>query len=582
MSPTTWRKFAGAIALGTVAVLMLAGAAAADDQQLLLELKARLDRLERDNAELRNKLDAKPAPKAEAPPKDVQKEVIDKRVDAYLKEKEEKKMRAEKLKADMQEAEGFTVGSDLGLKARWRNDYGLWFETPNKDFQSHVGFFTQWDTVAFSQSPISKRPTELGDLQDGTFFRRIRPIWDGTAWGFVEWNCILALEQIGAIGTAVTNANGAITNQPNGQGLINVDELWGGAYGIPIIGRIRFGHLKVPQGLEGNQMTSSRAQTFNENAAYTDAFYNVFGTGVQIANTAFDRRVFWQGMLYRNDFRGGGSVGGSRANTGADFGDGDYCVTGRLGGLLIDACEDRHLLHLAVSGTYRVAERADATTAGNFPGTAGDRMIRYRARPELRDGIGGFGDGGSLPGDTTRMVDTGNVIAKSDSVVGTEAAWILGPLSIVGEWAFAFLNDATTGSGRTLQKGTRSFNGGYVTVSYFITGETRNYDKDFGIFSRNYVTPFSNFWAHNGADGWTLGRGAWEVAVRYSYLNLNDGPIQGGVMDGTTIGLNWYWNTNMKLQFEYLRDNRWDKNTAQGGRVGAGVDGFGTRMQISF
>jgi phosphate-selective porin OprO and OprP len=360
---------------------------------------------------------------------------------------------------------------------------------------------------------------------------------------------ILALEQIGSI------------SPTNGQGLINLDEFWVGLYDLPWIGRVRFGHQKVPQGLEGNQMTSSRAMTFMENAAYTDAFYRIFATGVSFSNTAMEKRVSWQGMAYRDDF--------NRGNVGADFGDGAYGYTGRLTGLLIDGCDDRELLHVGVSGTWRKAEKADAAL-----GLGGPDQVRLRARPEQRDGIGGFGDGVAFPGDTTRMVDTGTLAADSTGVFGTELAYVHGPFSAQAEWAMCYLNNVVAGTSRS----TRSFNGGYVLVSYFLTGETRAYDKEFGTFARHYVTPFTNFWWKEG----TMGLGAWEVAVRYSYLNLDNGPIQGGVMDGFTAGINWYLNTNMKIQFEYVHNQRWDKGTAGGGTVPGVVDAFGTRVQISF
>ena len=106
-------------------------------------------------------------------------------------------------------------------------------------------------------------------------------------------------------------------------------------------------------------------------------------------------------------------------------------------------------------------------------------MTRLRARPEQRDAIGGFGDGGILPGDASRMVDTGPLTANSDAVIGGEIAYILGPLSIVTEGAADIVSNVVTGAGPTRQVGTRSFWGGYTTVSYFLTGETRNYDKSF-------------------------------------------------------------------------------------------------------
>ena len=58
------------------------------------------------------------------------------------------------------------------------------------------------------------------------------------------------------------------------------------------------------------------------------------------------------------------------------------------------------------------------------------------------------------------------------------------------------------------------------------------------------------------------GRGAWEIAARYSYVDLNSGSgadrIQGGIMDGVTVGLNWYLNTNLTVNFDWVYDNRYD------------------------
>jgi phosphate-selective porin OprO/OprP len=489
------------------------------------DLKGRLERLEQQNSVLQDRLQAltgAPGP------------------DPAVGKAEEAQMR--------KEIDGVILGSQLGVTGKWK-ETGLWFETPNRDFTMHMGFWMQWDSVWFTQSAATKPPNQLGDFQDGTYFRRIRPFWEGTAYDTIEWNLILALEQIGAIGA---NANG----------LINLDEFWAGIYGIPWIGRIRFGHLKVPQGLEGNQMSSSRAMTFLENAAYTDAFYRIFGTGVQIANTAFDKRVTWQAMAYRDDF--------NRGNIGADFGDGQYNFTGRLTGLLLDRADDRELLHAGLSATWRKAPRSEAN------GLLGPNQVTLQARPEQRDAFGGFGDNVNLPGDTARMVSTGALNANSTTVLGSELAYVRGPFSAQSEWAVTYVNNVSVGNGP--RTNTRSFNGGYVLVSYFLTGETRLYEKEFGVFPRSYVIPFTNFWAKDG----TFGLGAWEVALRYSYINLNDGPIEGGIFSGLTAGVNWYWNPYMKVQFQYIDSLRYHKATASGGTAAGAVQGIATRVQISF
>jgi phosphate-selective porin OprO/OprP len=55
------------------------------------------------------------------------------------------------------------------------------------------------------------------------------------------------------------------------------------------------------------------------------------------------------------------------------------------------------------------------------------------------------------------------------------------------------------------------------------------------------------------------GWGAWELAARYSDIDLNFRPftaagvggIPGGKQDVLTLGLNWYPNTVIKFQFDY-------------------------------
>ena len=85
----------------------------------------------------------------------------------------------------------------------------------------------------------------------------------------------------------------------------------------------------------------------------------------------------------------------------------------------------------------------------------------------------------------------------------------------------------------------------------------------------------------NGRFNWNWG--AWEIAFRYSYTNLNDGVgltrIQGGVMDGYSLGLNWYLNNNIKVQFDWIYDQRVEMPV---GTIPGHTLGFGTRAQISF
>ena len=74
------------------------------------------------------------------------------------------------------------------------------------------------------------------------------------------------------------------------------------------------------------------------------------------------------------------------------------------------------------------------------------------------------------------------------------------------------------------------------------------------------------------------GLGAWELVYRYAYVNLNDDIVQGGTYSEHTVGLNWYWNPNIKFQFNYINGQR----VVPAGAVSGNVQGFGLRAALEF
>ena len=117
-----------------------------------------------------------------------------------------------------------------------------------------------------------------------------------------------------------------------------------------------------------------------------------------------------------------------------------------------------------------------------------------------------------------------------------------------------------------------------MQLGYFLTGESRGYDKRMGKYDR--VKPLENFFLVRDENGRVqYGLGAWELAYRYSYLNLNDSSIQGGVYSEHTVGLNWYWNPNIKFQINYINGFRSDMPA---GAFNGNVQGIGIRGALEF
>src|SRR5262249_26741791 len=149
---------------------------------------------------------------------------------------------------------------------------------------------------------------------------------------------------------------------------------------------------------------------------------------VWAGDSVLDQRVTWAGMAYRQDSN---TLGPDSGQNGASFGDGKWGFSGRLTALPVWENDGRCLLHLGVSGTWRKAEDVPPP-AGVQAGTVGPTFIDFRARPQMRDAIGDYGNA-PLPGNNRRLVDTGQLNPSSCTVIGTELLCINGPLSLQAE-----------------------------------------------------------------------------------------------------------------------------------------------------
>ncbi|HVL58216.1 MAG TPA: porin [Burkholderiaceae bacterium] len=82
-----------------------------------------------------------------------------------------------------------------------------------------------------------------------------------------------------------------------------------------------------------------------------------------------------------------------------------------------------------------------------------------------------------------------------------------------------------------------AFHGQFVTLSHFLTGESRRIDAGRGVFER--VQPKGS-------------HGAFELAARISRIDLSDADVQGGMQRQFALGLNWYPNRYARLMANYI------------------------------
>jgi phosphate-selective porin OprO/OprP len=363
-----------------------------------------------------------------------------------------------------------------------------------------VGGRIHLDTAMFGQGPASLSPvTGYGDVKDGTEFRRARIGVSGDAFYVVDYKFEMDF---------------ADTDLGNGGKLIQstaFKDVYLGIHELPVLGNIRAGHFKEPFGLE--QLESTNFLTFMERSVNDDG---AFVPGRRLGIMAFDNYLEERGTWAIGYFASEMVNDAEPPVSNIDEGNNAVTMRGTFLPWYDEGSGGRGLIHTGIAYSYR-----------HTP----DNTYRFRSRPEAH--LGPY------------VVDTHNItLAPEVQEIGLELAGVYGPLSVQAEYFNVWV--PRTGIG------TAYLNGAYAYVSYFLTGENRNYSRTKGTFDR--VRPFTNFFRVRTNDGVETGWGAWEVGYRYSYIDLVDldAGVNGGIANDHTLGVNWYMNPHTRLMFNYV------------------------------
>ncbi len=413
-----------------------------------------------------------------------------------------------------------TDGADIVIKTK----SGLEVGTTDKQFSFKIGGRLQVDADSFDGLY-----TKNGNRADETYLRRARLEISGVAYGDFEYTFNRNFGDSGS------------------------DDSWNEA-SISYTGfdpiQLTVGRMNPTFGLE--EATSSKWITAIERSAiYELAPWvndHLNGEGVRLRTTL--------GNVFH------GEVGAYRQNLAGTNSDNQFFQDedGRnnhafvMRGVIAPILEDKQVLHFGASYATRDVEegyRERIRSRLSVRGTTEDDVNGNRAT---------YGDA-FLDGD--------------DSAYGLEAAYMHGPFSVQAEYLSRTAEGSSVLNGNNDDLEAYGYN---VQLAYTLTGESRGYKLDGGMFDK--IKP---------ADKQL---GAWEVFYRYDRIEVDETPrLPAGAAAGLTqsninpsakvhtVGVNWYVNEAVKVSANYLKANANDIENAEGDDDG---DAVSLRLQYVF
>ena len=255
---------------------------------------------------------------------------------------------------------------------------------------------------------------------------------------------------------------------------------------------LRVGKQKEPVNMD-RSMTMVQIAS-QERYAAGDAMFPTRNVGVTLYGTAANERVAWAAGLFNDWLVEGESLGDSATQT-----------VGRITWLPFVSDDESQLVHMGLGIRYTNAKQG----------------LAYGSRPET----------GNMP----RFVDTDEFDAESSTLYNWELGFRRGRLWLMAEYSDNHIDAPDVGN--------PNFTGYHLSGAWSLTGEMRGYKNNRGVFSGLPV-------AQSVLQG---GKGATELALRYSSIDLTDGLIAGGEMDIATLQFNWWLTTSLAVSLNYRR-----------------------------
>jgi phosphate-selective porin OprO and OprP len=217
-------------------------------------------------------------------------------------------------------------------------------------------------------------------------------------------------------------------------------------------------------------------------------FFVTRNTGLLLSDSFAGDRMTWAAGVF-NDWL---ETGEQLDNNASDY-------VARLTGLPWVTRDNRDYLHLGVGVRHAGSDNGSMRLSGRPASNVADKYL-----------------------------DTGNFLADYANMLSLEAAWSHASFLLLAEHVQAWVDAPESGDPH--------FSGYYLTASWVVTGESRPYLRTVGYAGG--IVPTRRY-------------GAVELVGRYSYVDLTDGSIDGGMLTGWYFGVNWWASAQWKVGVSY-------------------------------